>query len=299
MIFERAKRGLRNPETIRRKIRINLARPFVSRSADEIQFLDRDWDVLIILDACPYDLLKEAAPFDSPIKRVHSNASHTREFIKQNFVDVDCRDIVYVTASPQFADFKVSFAHIEHVWRDHWNEQLQTVRPEDVTAASLALDKEYPDKRLVVHYMQPHYPFIGPTGREINDQATFGPNRGSEYASIWLQLAAGQVSEATVRKAYRENLDIVLPEIDELRAGISGKMVLTSDHGNLFGKRVSWLPFRLYGHPPCIHDPELTAVPWVEFPYEQRRSTVNAQEASDGEPFEDVEKRLRDLGYWR
>jgi len=297
MNFEGIKRGIQHPETIKRKTRINLVRPFVSRSPEEIQILDRDWDVLIVLDACRADLLEEADPFDIPIQRVQSNASHTREFIEKNFVGIDCRDIVYVTASPQLAGFELSFAHIEHVWRNHWDEQLRTVRPEDVTAAALSLDKDYPDKRIIVHYMQPHYPFIGPTGREIDEQATFGPNRGSEYASIWVQLAAGHVSETTVRKAYRENLDIVLPEIDELRTEMPGKIVLTSDHGNLFGKRVSWLPFRLYGHPPEIHDPELTAVPWVEFPFEQRRSTDSAEEAAETEQFEDIEERLRDLGY--
>ncbi|SDK19365.1 hypothetical protein SAMN05216226_1393 [Halovenus aranensis] len=294
---ERVRRGLRNPETVKRKVRINLVRPFTSHPPDTIQFFEQDWDILVVLDACRYDLLAEADSFNVPIEEVHSNASHTREFIKQNFVNTDCRDTVYVTASPQFADFNLSFAHIEHVWQDHWDEDLRTVRPEHVTEAAIDLGGEFPDKRLIIHYMQPHYPFIGPTGKKIDEQATFGPNRGSKYSSIWVQLAAGQVSEETVRTAYRENLDLVLPEIDQLRSELQGKLVLTSDHGNLYGKQVSWLPIRIHGHPPGIHDPELTAVPWVEFPYEERRKTTHADKAADSEQFEDVEGRLRDLGY--
>lgn len=290
-------RGLRNPETVKRKIRINIVRPFVSKSPNEIQFLDQDWDVLVVLDACRYDLLSEADPFDVPVRRVHSNASHTREFIRQNFVGSDCRDIVYVTASPQFADFELSFAHIEHVWQDAWDDDLRTVSPEHVTDAAIKIDETYPNKRLVVHYMQPHYPFIGPTGRAIDKQATFGPNHGVEFSSVWVQLAAGRISEQQVRRAYRENLDIVLPEVGRLRSEMTGKVVLTSDHGNLYGKRVSPLPVRIYGHPPGIHDPELTAVPWVEFPHDERRSISHADERATSEQFEDVEERLRDLGY--
>ncbi|WP_312911793.1 hypothetical protein [Natronosalvus caseinilyticus] len=241
--------------------------------------------------------MAEIDPFEISVGKVHSNSSHTREFIKRNFTGVDCRDTVYVTASPQFADFELSFAHIEHVWQNNWNENIRTVRPEHVTKAAIDLDNEYPNKRLIIHYMQPHYPFIGPTGREIDEQATFGPNRESKYSSVWVQLSAGQISEATVRTAYRENLELVLSEMDRLQSELTGKIVLTSDHGNLYGKRVCWLPIRIYGHPPGIHDPELTAVPWVEFPYEERRSIVSANESATNVEFESVDQRLRDLGY--
>jgi len=294
---KRILRGFRNPETIKRKLRTNLVRPFVSDSSEKIQYLEQDWDVLIILDACRYDLFAEVNPFDVSVKKVHSNASHTREFIKRNFVSRDCRDTVYVTASPQFADFELSFAHIEHVWQQHWDDELRTVRPEHVTKAAINIGAEYPNKRLIVHYMQPHYPFIGPTGRKIDGQATFGPDRGSRYSSVWVQLAADQISKETVQRAYQENLQIVLSEIDELQSTLTGKMVLTSDHGNLYGKQVCWLPFRIYGHPPRIHDCELIAVPWVEFPCEERRSIVSADEVADTEQFKNVEERLRDLGY--
>lgn len=295
MIVERLRRGLRHPETIRRKTRLALVRPFTPPSGEAIDFMSEDWDVLVILDACRYDLLADADPFDVPVQKVHSNASQTREYIRKYFLGQDYQDTVYVTASPQFANFDLDFAHMEHAWKDNWDEEHRTVLPEAVTEAAIRIFSEYPDKRLVVHYMQPHYPFIGETGQSIEHQATFVPN--PKYSSVWERLAAGEIPESVVRKAYRENLDLVLPEVEKLSMKVPGKMIVTSDHGNLFGQRVCWLPVKIYGHPARVHHPGLTAVPWVELPFESRRKIVRAEETTESEEFDEVQERLSDLGY--
>jgi hypothetical protein len=287
---------MRNPEAVRRKAGIVMVRPFTKPDGTGIDFLEKDWDILIILDACRYDLFKRRNPFDVPVEKVHSNASQTREYIQNNFANRDCRDTVYVTASPQFANFDFQFAHIEHVWQDHWNEKHRTVLPKSVTDAAIDAAEEYENKRIVVHYMQPHYPFIGPTGRELSEQATFVPN--PNHLSVWEQLSAGQLDVDVVRQAYKENLTVVLPEVERLVSNVEGKPVITSDHGNLFGQKVCWLPIRIHGHPAGIHHPELTAVPWVELPHESRRNVVSTDQVPQAETsFEDVEKRLGELGY--
>jgi hypothetical protein len=294
--LSRLRRGLQNPAIIKRKLGILAVRPFTKPTGDGISFVDRDWDVLVVLDACRYDLFEEYNPFDVSVEKVHSNASQTREYIRENFVGRDCLDTVCITASPQFADFDIDFAHTEHVWRDQWNTEFRTVLPESVTDAAIEAADEYPDKRLVVHFMQPHYPFIGPTGQTLDDQATFGSD--VERLSIWEQLSDGRIEEATVRKAYAENLELVLPEVKRLVENVNGKTVITSDHGNLYGQRVCWLPIKIYGHPAGIYHPELTAVPWVELPFETRRPVVSAASSSvNNEEFEGVEERLNDLGY--
>jgi hypothetical protein len=294
-IKKKLARGIRNPEVIRRKAGIVMVRPFTKPNPESIQFLDQDWDVLVVLDACRFDLLKEQNPFDAEVQKVHSNATQTREYIEKNFVGRDCRDTVYVTASPQFADFDLQFAHIEHVWNDHWDEELRTVLPESVTDRAIDVADRYDDKRIIVHYMQPHYPFIGKTGRKLSDQATFVPNPTN--LSIWEQLSSGQVEKSVVQKAYKENLSIVLPEVKRLVSNVKGKSVITSDHGNLFGERVCWLPIRIYGHPARVHYPGLTAVPWVELPYEERREIGKSEQAAGHENFDEVQERLSDLGY--
>lgn len=294
--LDKIKRGLKHPEAIRRKLGIVAVRPFTKPAERSIRFLDRDWDNLIILDACRHDLFERRNPFDVPVDIVHSNASQTREYIANNFADRDCRDVVYVTASPQFADFDLDFAHVEHVWSDHWDEELRTVLPESVTDAAIDVADRFDDKRLIVHYMQPHYPFIGRTGLTLSDQATFVPN--PENLSIWEQLAAGMIDEDIVRTAYEENLSVVLPEVERLVGNLCGKSVISSDHGNLFGRRVCWLPVKIYGHPAGIHHPELTAVPWVELPYESRREITSAEiPGRTVDSFDSVEQRLEDLGY--
>jgi hypothetical protein len=295
-MIEKLSRAIRRPELIRRKAGIVAARPFTKGNYETVDFLNEDWDILIVLDACRYDMFAELNPFDVPIQRVHSNASHTREYIQNNYADRDCLDTVYVTASPQFADFDLQFAHIDHVWRDNWDDELQTVRPEAVTDAALDMIHEYEKKRIIVHYMQPHYPFIGPTGRKLSEQATFVPN--PQKLSVWEQLSAGKIDEDTVRTAYRENLSIVLPEVQRLVSQINDKCVITSDHGNLFGQKVCWLPIRIHGHPSGIHHPELTSVPWVELPFDSRRKiTRDDHPTQQSDTFDDVEDRLADLGY--
>lgn len=295
-IRKRLERAVRHPEIIRRKAGIVLVRPFTQRGEDEIQFLDEDWDVLIVLDACRHDLFEQLNPFDVPVNKVHSNASHTREYIKNNFVGRDCRDTVYVTASPQFADFDLEFAHIEHVWEDHWDKEARTVQPKSVTDVAINIAEEYSDKRVIVHYMQPHYPFIGPAGQRLTDQATFAIHQ--DNLSVWEQLFTSRVDEATVREAYEENLSLALPEVERLVENVKGKSVITSDHGNLFGRQVCWLPIRVHGHPPRIHHPELTAVPWVELPFNNRRTVSSADTGTDSHSLDgSVEERLEDLGY--
>lgn len=48
---------------------------------------------------------------------------------------------------------------------NQWDDDLETVRPEAVTNAARKAHRDYPDKRIIVHYMQPHIPFITEAGR--------------------------------------------------------------------------------------------------------------------------------------
>ncbi|WP_233263375.1 LTA synthase family protein [Halorhabdus sp. CUG00001] len=282
---------------LKREAKTRFVRPFVRNEIDAISFVDRDWDSLVVLDACRYDIFDEHNPFEREAKRVHSNASHTGDFLRRNFADSH-PDTVYVTASPQVAQLGGEFAHVEHVWQDDWDESERTVLPEKMTDRALELADRFPKKRLVVHYMQPHFPFIGPTGENLHSQGSFlNGHRNRTYPSVWERLDAGEADIELVRDAYAENLEVALPAVERLVDTLDGKSVVTSDHGNLYGKRVSPLPVRLYGHPPGIPDPELTAVPWVELPFESRRditaSTTSAAETDSGR----TQERLRTLGY--
>ena len=296
-MIRQVRKAARFPEAAKRKVAASVVRPFVSGSFPSGSHIDVAWDNLIILDACRHDTFEKYNPFDTPAKPVESNASHTAEFLERNF-SRNRHDTVYVTASPQVVGYESRFHEVLHVWDQSWDDELRTVRPESVTEAALAAATEYPDKKLIVHYMQPHYPFIGPTGRELGTHATYtGGLREREHLSVWELLSAGKVSKAAVETAYEENLELVLNSVTGIVEALDGKTVVTSDHGNLFNEHVSRLPVRISGHPYGVHHPELVSVPWVEFPFKTRRTVTRSEESTDSEEFEDVHERLSDLGY--
>jgi hypothetical protein len=46
------------------------------------------------------------------------------------------------------------------LFNEDWDDETGTVRAETRTNAALEAAERFPHKRLVVHYMQPHYPFV-------------------------------------------------------------------------------------------------------------------------------------------
>lgn len=268
-----------------------------SKDYESIDYADRDWDNLVILDACTYDAFADHNPFEVEPEKVNSNASHTIEFTKRNWSG-DHEDTVYLTASPMVSRFGGSFAHIEHLWETHWSEEDKTVRPEDVADAAIDAEEEYPNKRLVVHFMQPHFPFIGEKGKELGG-ATFNWNNKREDGHIWEKVLAGMIDVEELKEAYEENLEIALPHVKRLAEELDGKTVVTADHGNLFGKKpVPWFPYRVYGHPAYLKDEDLTAVPWLELPFDERKNIVEGEVEEETEKDEEeIKEKLEALGY--
>jgi hypothetical protein len=170
--------------------------------------------------------------------------------------------------------------------------------------AALKAGKRYPTKRLVVHFMQPHYPFVGEFGRSAlpeHQPFTGGgviKHEGAS-ASIWQQLRDGtaNVDIDAVWRAYRENLELVLPIALELQDRLDGRTVLTSDHGNEVGERGFPIPMRLNGHDGGLRTANLTKVPWVVFEAEERRDVEPGEVAVGEEPAADVKDRLTALSY--
>lgn len=282
-----------------RKAKSNIVRPFVNPPDSRINILEEDWDNLIILDACRFDTFEKFNTIEGDLKQIYSTASHTSEFVKKN-ITRDFPDVVYISASPQLAGQETRFFKLEHVWETHWDQSRKTVMPEVLTSRAVELAFTHPNKRLVVHYMQPHYPFIGDTGKEIGEHATFGRRVADREApSVWDMLAAGKVEKELVVKAYEENLQIVLNNVRDLVDSLEGKTVISSDHGNLFRKKISWLPIRIEGHPMRLPHPDLLAVPWFEIPGKTRKEiNEGADTRQELEPDADViNKRLKELGY--
>jgi len=60
-----------------------------------------------------------------------------------------------------------------------------------------------------------------------------------------------------LRKAYEDNLKLVLEEVKKLVKNLEGKIVVTSNHGECFGEKF------IIEHPTGIYIKELVEVPWL------------------------------------
>jgi len=273
--------------------------------------MDEDWDTLILLDACRFDLFQEVNTVPGTPGHRISEGSNTPEFFEANFGDAEYYDTVYVTANPVprvdewcSVDVDSVFHEVVDVWQDNWDESVHTVRPEPVAEAIREAHDEYPKKRIFSHFIQPHQPFIGETGQEIDDRGmrAYEKLSGEQTGSgkqVFEQLEAGELSVDRVWQAYRENLELVLPHVEDLCNDLAGKIVVTSDHGNMFGGFAWPFPIRQYGHPENIHTAALTRVPWLEPEHDTRRE-ITAEAPVNTEPETDREEtldRLEHLGY--
>jgi len=232
---------------------------------------------------------------EGEISKIISKGSHTSEFLLKNFGERSFPDTVYVSATPQLRAHEIesNFYATVPVWEYGWDETLRTVPPEVMMNETLKAHKDYPNKKIISHFLQPHYPFIGTKGRELDHGTVTGGgvlSEEREIPSVWELLEAGKVSQKVVKEAYLENLNIVFPYIEELISNIDGKIVITSDHGNSYGK------MGVYGHPPGTFLNCLVEVPWLELPFKTRRDIIS-ERVQTIDVSGDIDQKLRDLGY--
>lgn len=239
---------------------------------DAVRVMEEDWDTLIVLDACRADYFEEVADldaFDEYEARV-SLGSHSSEWTRRNFSGREFSDTVYVSANPHTSlEAGDSFHRIVELWETHTDEDEGVVLPESVVEAAKEAHAEFGDKRMIVHFMQPHGPFVG------SDQAV----TDDTDEAYW--------------QAYSENLEYVLDFALELVEAIPGRAVITADHGQirvgLFGELLG-----IGGHKPGLRFPRLVRVPWAVL--DGQRRTIRSGEITEATG-NSVEDRLEQLGY--
>lgn len=257
---------------------------------------DFDWDLLIIVDACRLDLMKEVSDrydFIEEIDSIWSVESTTKEWMNKTFTEEYSEisaDTRYICGNPfsSIVLFSEDFAVLDEVWQQEWMD-IGTVPPRAVTNRTIAAARENNTSRIIAHYMQPHCPFIPhPELMASKDLKKWG---NQDTRDVWERLRAEELSEKEVWNGYRDNLEYVLEDVKLLLNNIDAeKVVITSDHGNAMGE---WM---VYGHPPGSPLRCLREVPWI---------TTSASDTSSYEPtFEDIsdvtvdrEDQLQALGY--
>lgn len=266
-------------------------------SPDGVPIYEEDWDLLIILDGCRMDLMEEVAPDFSYIEDIGATRSvdtMTREWMKKNFQEEyadEMANTAFICGNPH-SDWLLDsrdFQVLDEVWRYGWDDDLGTLPPRPVTDRAISVGRSETPERMIVHYMQPHYPFIT---QSYMDQGIDIDRFGElPWDNVWDRLRKGELDESKVWVGYAENLRYVLDDIELLLQNIDREnVIITSDHGNAIGE------WGIYGHP--IHMPisAIQLVPWI-------KATAEDSETHKPEPVKNkhsnsaVRERLKQLGY--
>ena len=225
-----------------------------------VKVFEEKWDYLIVLDACRFDCFEKINKIPGKLSCKVSAATHTSEWAQKNFKG-KCDDVVYISANPQVSPRKLSeridrenpFLHLENVWTWGWDDYLNTVHPQQVNDAVMKMLSKFPGRKMVIHYLQPHFPFIGQfdlQGKEMSMKVS--------TARWWkMQLDKGEFTIEELKRAYEDNLVLVLEHVEKLIANLRGTIVITADHGESFGT------MGVYGHPPLMLMKDLYHIPWL------------------------------------
>ncbi|MFW6144973.1 MAG: hypothetical protein ACOC55_05320, partial [Candidatus Natronoplasma sp.] len=224
----------------------------MSRIHDHRELIHKTkWNNLIILDACRYDYFEDECDMPGSLYKALSPAFDGKgaptSVWYRNVFTRKYPDIIHISSHPRvnskmevegFEGFK-HFGKVLDLWDTKWNDEFGTVLPEDVTEQAAITARSESERRLIVHYMQPHTPYLS-----LGPPRTKKKKEPESRSSFTRRLRNGTVSKARkimgdimavrlmkmlrlpplspmddalrrvgadgVREAYRENLRIAL-----------------------------------------------------------------------------------------
>jgi hypothetical protein len=255
---------------------------------------DDEWDVLIVIDACRFDLFEEvvadheiAEKLDT-VESVYSCATMTQEWVERTLdaAPDSYLEELFVVAGTGHIDAHCDtnrFGGYAPLWEYSHREKL-TALPNLLTNETIRAHRQNNSDRLYAHYVQPHAPFLHCVGK-YNEQ------EGGKTA-VWRELKRGNVTKSEVWDDYAQNLRTVLDHVVTVIENVEGKIVITSDHGNLLGE------YGVYGHPPYLLVPALKRVPYAVAQGE-RGDDYEIKDIEEFEGYEraSMEDHLQNLGY--
>lgn len=279
-----------------------------------------EW-LLIVLDACRYDRFERVFDeyFEGEVQEIVSEGYNTFQYVRKSWPEY--HDITYVTGAAPINATEFEFddrlslqgisasdkklaerydgyrptdhiKNIVEVWRSNWDENLGVCPPEPVTRA--AINQAKSESQLVVHYFQPHVPYIGDERAlgyedDIDDEL----KGGAIGHQIWERVQHGDISDDRLVELYDSNLERALDNICYVVSNTDFEnVIIMGDHGESLGE------YGMYGHP-NLPNPVIRSVPWASIQATKKRPEVDTstENIETREDESDVKDRLQSLGY--
>ena len=219
--------------------------------ADRTQrdWLKGAWRFLLVLDAARPDYVRQ---LDRRFEEVDALGGITHTWCA-NLWQLVPKRMTYFSANPVTAwkQQRVKAPHVEmiDVWRHCWRRfgkwKVGSVHPADLNAFVLDWLKAHEmPKRVVVHYLQPHAPYIVKGLPVQCGNLHDGPTGKKGDLSVVDAIERGLMTWDDLREAYMANLKLVLATALELCGELRehGEVIITADHGEVLGEK------GLFGH---------------------------------------------------
>jgi len=229
------------------------------------KILDEDKFLLIILDACRYDIFVYVYKrfFKGYLIPVRSYGAFLPRWVPKLFKDPRWhgtrifRAKLYIKPHDLSIKNLIKRKDIEIFEIEPPRGEL-TVHPRVLVDFVLKIGLKGKD---VVWFMQPHYPWLAHpdlSRRVLKEVMLYEFLPGT----LAMKSLNKKISRREIIKAYAANLIITLREVRRLieiyRETFDGIIVITSDHGEMLGD------YGLYFHHPSYNLPQLIVVPWLE-----------------------------------
>lgn len=284
---------------------------------------EKDWDILVVLDACRVDLFQQAChhrdwlPPANSVESMWSLGTASPEWIGRTFnrrqYGEEMASTAYLTLNPFSSKpgeraegapghalplHDSDFAMLDEVWKQQasTSDPIERWEPRQLTDRAIRAWRDRDElgvDRMVVHYMQPHIPFRSrPEWFDSRENLNvFGEPGRENRKDAWKKVRDGEIDRGEFWTAYLDNLEWVLDDVELLRENATGEIALSADHGNAVGEYGSW------GHKVGTVIPEVRRVPWVVVSGRDSGAYTPNVVGEDSAEGVGVDEQLASLGY--
>ena len=276
---------------------------------------ERDWDLLVVLDTCRPDALseiKEGYKFIDEINSIISVGSSSNEWIANTFrreyinkigktayiagnayadrvireklypeLDTGDKEKVRAIIDTSIIADVGGFQLLDEGWRYESEKMWGHADPQIMTDRAISIGRDEDPDRIIVHYTQPHAPYISTA---LNEKREL-----KNYEKTPFDYLRSGGDKQVVWNSYLSDLKFILEFVGTLIDNYNGKAIVTADHGEAFGE------YGIYGHLPGMIHPKVRKVPWIEIDATDEKTHLpNSYEKAETR---DAKDQLKALGY--